>query len=264
VKEDGQSLQALSPAEADAFVERGYVVIRGAFARETAEQLLPQVWARLPEDPRDPSTHHRRGAQIEDILRDGPVAALFTPRYCASVDELLGKDRWWTRRDGFGWVVVRFPDPGASGWQPPTSGWHVDGTHFHHYLNSPEQGLVGIEMFTDIEPCGGGTAVRVGSHRRIARLLAGAGPSGLSYADLRRASEEMRDLPAVEVIGEAGDVLWMHPFLVHARSINLRSRVRVAANRCVAMHEPFRLEREHAGRRSLVERAIVEALAERG
>jgi hypothetical protein len=255
------SLSVLSPADAEAFLEHGYVLVREAIARETIEQLLPQIWARLPEDPTDPRTWRRGGTQIEDILREGPIDDLFTPRFTQSIDDLAGAGRWWTRRDGFGWVVLRFPGHAAP-WRPPSSGWHVDGIDFHHHLRSPEQGLVGIELFSDIEPGGGGTVLRVGSHRVIARLLGASEPDGLSYARLRGLSEELRELPAVETTGRAGDVLWMHPFMVHARGPNVRSTVRVASNRCVGLHEPMCLERAQESDHSLVERAIRRALAE--
>jgi ectoine hydroxylase-related dioxygenase (phytanoyl-CoA dioxygenase family) len=131
---------------------------------------------------------------------------------------------------------------------------------FQHHLTSPAQGLVGIEMLTDILPGGAGTAVRVGSHAVIARRIQSAEPEGLSYTQLRVISEEMLDLPAVEITGAAGDVLWMHPYLVHARSRNVGDCVRIAANRCIVLREPMRLHRERDADYSLVERAIIEAL----
>jgi hypothetical protein len=262
MRQEQQQLQVLSPEQATSFLEQGFVVVREAFHRDTAAQLLPHVWARVEEHPTDRSTWKRAGTQIESIIHDGPIADLFTPRFCGSLDDLLGSGRWWTRRDGIGWVVLRFPDSSTS-WQVPATGWHVDGIHFHHHLTSPEQGLVGIEMLTDIEPGGGGTAVRVGSHKVVARLLHEAEPEGLPYARMRAIAESLQDLPAVEVTGRAGDVLWMHPFMVHARSPNTRDTVRIAANRCVGLHEPMRLQPEHAASASLVEKAILQALAER-
>lgn len=37
--------------------------------------------------------------------------------------------------------------------------WHVDGDFFIHYLDSPEQALLVIPLFSDIEPKCGGTVL---------------------------------------------------------------------------------------------------------
>lgn len=246
-------MKVLTDAEADAFVRDGYVVVRGAFAGHTAEQLLPEVWARIEEEPHAPAGWKRRNVQVEELLTAGPVDDLFTQRYCDSVDDLVGEDRW-TTSDGFGWVILRFPGFAAPPWRPPDSGWHVDGIDFQHRVFSPEQALVGIELLTDVEPGGGGTAVRVGSHAVVARTLRDAEPGGLSYRELRAVAESIRDLPVVEFTGRAGDVLWMHPHTAHARSPNTGQSVRIAANRCIRL-------RPDAGRAgSLVEWATEAAL----
>jgi hypothetical protein len=65
----------------------------------------------------------------------------------------------------------------------------------------------------------------------------------------------------VEVTGAAGDMLMMHPHLFHASSPNCTDRVRIAANFCIALNEPMDLRRSHPADYSLVERAIVNALA---
>lgn len=250
--------RVLSEEQCAAFVETGFVRVSGAFSPTTAEALVPHVWHRLSENPHYPTTWTQKNRHIEEVLTCGPADDIFTDRYRASIDELVGRDRWVRNLHGFGWVVLRFPL--WESWHPPQRGWHVDGMHFHHHLRSPEQGLVGIEMLTDIEPRGGGTAVRVGSHKEIARALFDAQPEGLSYDALKTLADRLQHLPVVEVVGRAGDVLWMHPFTAHARSPNTRSTVRIIANRCIALREPMCLDRAARGERSLVEQAIIDAL----
>ncbi|MCP6760023.1 MAG: phytanoyl-CoA dioxygenase family protein [Fischerella sp. CENA71] len=267
MQQNQTAFKILTQEQAVGFLNDGYVVVRQAFHPETAKRLLPYVWARLDEDPENRATWKRSSPQIEEVIKEGPVADIFTPRFCSSIDDLVGEGRWFPCpcKEGFGWVLVRFP-MWHGPWRPPTTGWHVDGMHFHHHLTSPEQGLVGIEMLTDVEPGGGGTAVRIGSHKVVAQILNESEPDGLSYAQLRciAESEAMDDCPIVEVIGEAGDVLWMHPYLVHARSPNIRDTVRIAANRCIALHEPMNLQQEYNSHYSLVERAIFMALTDEG
>lgn len=38
-------------------------------------------------------------------------------------------------------------------------GWHNDGDFFVHFLDSPEQGLLVIPLWSDIQPLGGGTVI---------------------------------------------------------------------------------------------------------
>jgi len=240
------------------FLEKGFVVVRKAFSREVAEQLLPYVWSRAGIDPNAPETWKTGHTQIEEVITEGPVAKMFTERYRQSVNRLAGQDRWHTKI-GFGWVILRLPD--GDEWYPPISGWHVDGIDFQHHVTSPEQGLVGIEMLSDIQPGGGGTAVRVGSHKFISRLLSRSEPHGISYLELRKICDAATDFPVEEITGEAGDLLWMHPHLIHARSPNTQKTIRVAANRCIALHAPMVIEGRTEEEYSLVERAIRLALA---
>lgn len=165
----------LSSNEKAGFLDDGYIVIRQCFDYTTAEELLSHVWARVKERRNDPSTWTRQSVQIEELIEDGPIDSLLSPRFNKAVDALVGKNRWITSR-GFGWVLLRFPGFANPPWHPPSSGWHIDGMNFHHHLTSREQGLVGIEMLTDVESGGGGTSVRIGSHQVIARELNKAEP----------------------------------------------------------------------------------------
>lgn len=50
-------------------------------------------------------------------------------------------------------------------------GWHCDGDFFVHFLDSPEQGLLVIPLWSDIETKGGGTAVCGDGIKHIAQHL---------------------------------------------------------------------------------------------
>lgn len=252
---DPRPPRVLNETQAADFIHDGYVVVSKAFGREVAAGLLPEVWARLDGVTADPATWRWPALQVEELITDGPVDAIFTERYRASVDDILGPGRWATKR-GFGWVICRFPGFSRAPWQPSNAGWHIDGMDFQHRLTSPEQGLVGLELLTDVEPGGGGPAVRVGSHAVVSRLLMDAEPVGLSYQQLRTWCNRLDGLPVKEVVGEAGDVIWMHPHLVHARSANTRATVRVAANRCIELNAPMVIDRVDDAQLSLVEQAI--------
>jgi len=50
-------------------------------------------------------------------------------------------------------------------------GWHNDGDFFVHFLDSPEQALLVIPLWSDIEMKGGGTAVCGEGIKYIAKHL---------------------------------------------------------------------------------------------
>lgn len=249
----------LTDAEKRCFIEDGYLRVGNVFSSSVARDLADRVWRRLGENPDYPSDRLRAHPQLEEIIEDGPVEALVPPRLVAVVDALVGRDRWWTRR-GYGWSIIRLPAQPATLWSLPQGGWHVDGTQFVHHVDSQELGLVGLEMLTDAPADGGATLVRPGSHRAVARYLHAAGSSGVNYPQLRSFAEALQGHEAVAVPGRAGDVLLMHPHLVHARSMNVRPGPRIAANREFHLRAPMQVHHPGAGGFSPVEQAIHDAL----
>ena len=96
----------------------------------------------------------------------------FAPRAWQAACELVGgADRLaaekpfpWT--DGF---IVNLWQDADEPWQPasPASpGWHVDGGFFRHYLDSPEQGLLALVLWSDVVHQGGPTFVATDSVAR--------------------------------------------------------------------------------------------------
>lgn len=54
---------------------------------------------------------------------------------------------------------------------PALDNWHNDGDFFVHFLDSPEQALLVIPLWSDIEHKGGGTAVCSDGIKYIAQHL---------------------------------------------------------------------------------------------
>ena len=106
--------------------------------------------------------------------------------------------------------------------------WHIDGQTRHRCIHTQQVGLVPIFLFSDVKPGGGGTALCTGSHKYISRLLKEAGPEGMDAVEVIKkgqawvegGGEGGREGRVVETVGEAGDVMFTHPFLLHGRSAN--------------------------------------------
>jgi hypothetical protein len=93
----------------------------------------------------------------------------------AATDLLGGPDRVempWLWTDGF---IANLGVGADRPFEPPSaevSGWHKDGDFFRHFLDSPEQGLLTLVLWTDVVSQGGGTFVATDSVGVVARLLA--------------------------------------------------------------------------------------------
>lgn len=104
-----------------------------------------------------------------------------------------------------------------------------------------------IFIFNDLGPGDGGTALCVGSHKKVAKLLWDAGSEGLEGGKVSHLAQRfLDDGEIVEVNGRAGDVMLMHPFTLHARSKNLGSRglesVRFMCHPAVPLRERMQLD----------------------
>lgn len=111
----------------------------------------------------------------------------------------------------------------------PCLAWLKDDLLQIHFLDSPEQALLVIPVFKPIQPRGGGTYIAPDGIPMIAKYLAdhpeGVRPTGLSFTPSTSAYENNKDDPAyfsnlkeinncnkfVEVIGDTGDVVLLHP-----------------------------------------------------
>jgi hypothetical protein len=248
--------KVLSDADVEQFMTLGHVTVRGAFPRSLAAPALDKVWAELPVDRHDRSTWTQRFHHVPQNFDGGPFTASWTDRVHDAFDDLLGEGRW-NRRTAQGWWPVIFPGFDPAPWQPPSDGWHVDGQQFHHHLDSPDQALLPIFVWSDIGPGDGGTALAEGSHIVTARILAAHEPEGLSALDLAKLVAAEPRPSMVEARGEAGDVILLHPFMLHTGSANTGDRVRFITNPCITFKQPMDL----ADPQSPVERSIAAALA---
>jgi ectoine hydroxylase-related dioxygenase (phytanoyl-CoA dioxygenase family) len=187
----------------------------------------------------------------------------FAPRVWRAACQLLGgEDRIeqpYTWGSGF---IANLGVGADRPWQPPSASspdWHKDGDFFRHFLDSPEQGLLTIVLWSDIDERGGGTFIAPDSVAPVARLLEqereGVLPDDLPYDELIAQCSTF-----VETTGRLGDVVLMHPFMLHAVSQNHRGTARFITNPPIALRQPMDFDRPDPEDQSPVERAVLRAL----
>ncbi|MES4792449.1 MAG: hypothetical protein C4321_05200, partial [Chloroflexota bacterium] len=232
---------------------------------------------------------------IKEAYSEPVFQACNTERLADVVEDLVGRGRWRSRGQpgNWGWWPVNFALGADQPWDVPTSGWHYDGQHFRHFVDAPDQGLLLLCVFSEVQPQGGGTLVAEGSHWLTARVLA-QHPDGMEHQEVLRlipqthpwlaelmgrvppanSSESRRErfmerthhdpdgtaLRVVETTARPGDVFLCHPFLYHAPSQNHRREPRFMCNRTTPLKERMQLNRPD-GDYSPVEISIRMALA---
>ncbi|MGZ6260944.1 MAG: hypothetical protein ACXWN5_08865 [Candidatus Limnocylindrales bacterium] len=251
----------LRDEQVESFIEHGHLTIRGCFTREDAQPWLDEAWVRLGYDPHDPETWTEKRVHMPSLRH--VEGSDFAPRVWRAACQLLGGEERIVQPYTWGNGFIANLGLGADrDWEPPSAsspGWHKDGDFFRHFLDSPEQGLLTIVLWSDIEPRGGGTFVAADSVGPVARLLAerreGILPDDFDYEALITQCASF-----VETMGRLGDVVLMHPYILHAVSQNHRGTARFITNPPIALREPMRFDREDPAEHSPVERAVLRAL----
>src|SRR4051812_45700327 len=142
--------RVLTDEQIAGFLDRGYVTVSGCFNRAQAKPWLDAAWVRLGYDPDDPRTWRERRVHMPSGRRVDVKD--FAPKVWRAVCELLGgEDRIaqpYTWGDGF---IANLGLGSDEPWRPPSPaspGWHKDGDFFRHFLDSPEQALLAIVLWS--------------------------------------------------------------------------------------------------------------------
>ncbi|KAI1791345.1 hypothetical protein LXA43DRAFT_437878 [Ganoderma leucocontextum] len=258
----------LTPEQREHFLEHGWVRIPKAVKEEYRTAFTENVWVRLGYDPQDKSTWTKEKIHMPRH-REVPTRE-FMPKAWGAMCELLGgEDRIdLTLFESCGDSLI--VNLGAEEWvdkviEPKDLGnWHIDGDWFTHFLDSSEKGLEVIVLFNDIKPRAGGTYISPDGIKNVVQYLY-EHPEGEN--DMPQAPDGSRSICSiqtckefVELTGDAGDVLLLHPFMPHSASRNHLRIPRFITNPPVTLKAPLNLNRADPADYSLVERKVLRSL----
>ncbi len=271
-------MKVLSPNDMESFMERGFVRVQSAYDPKDALAAQKIVWRHLAERgvlEDDPSTWQTPLIRLNEGYDSPEFERCNTERLANAMEDLVGPGRLRHRSThAWGWWPVNFSLGADAPWDVPRQGWHWDGQHFRHYVDSPEQGLLVLCVFSEIAPQGGGTVVVEGSHRVVAKYLA-QHPEGIEHKAaisevlsthpwfraltatleddpstpaerIARFMQPSRDqdgvsLRVVETTASPGDVILCHPFLFHATAQNHRGVPRFMCNRTAELSQRMKI-----------------------
>lgn len=242
----------LTPEQADAFERRGVLRLPAFYPAEPIARMAGSLWADLERrfgiKPDRPETWTVPApAQFRSLKHSGAFDAMGTPELFALADALMGPGCWAAPSPWAG-PLVTFPTAGPVIERPP---WHLD-------IGGVERldPLPTLRVFTFLEPSrpgGGGTLYVAGSHRLAMDIEREGGARVRSayvrdrleadhpwfarllkapYAELAalmnvEAEVGGRAVRLEEMTGEPGDLIVMHPALMHGGAHNALDRPRM-------------------------------------
>jgi hypothetical protein len=241
------------------FIRQGWVAVEGALSADYCEDRVQAGFDRIGADAARPETWP--GGWHAIAPTEAPPFAEAAPLAGDVLRALIGPDTE-AKFDGLpDNLIFNFPDERAwwpaERWDVPEAGYHKDGDWFRHFLDSPEQGLLGIVFWRDVAERQGPTYLATDSIGPVARFLAsrprGVDPGELPYRDLLSQCQQF-----VPLTGRQGTVVFAHPFLLHSASVNATNEPRVISNTSVILRNPLRFDRQGAS--SAVEQVIIDAV----
>jgi len=253
----------LNEKQVQHFLNNGFVIIKNCFSRDFAKIWVDLAYERLGFNPADSMTW-AKGIIHTPAYNYFRIKELSPLGWGAACD-LLGDEcrvktphlQFWG--DSF---IVNFHDGADCAWQPPSlhdANWHVGGDDFVHFLDSNEQGLVQVVIWQDIPHQGGGTFLALDSIQSIVQMLL-EHPEGILPDSPLWGAIAAQCSNLVELSGEAGDVIMVHPLMLHTFSRNCTPIPSFITHASIPLQQPMNFNRENPDEFSLVEQVILNAL----
>ena len=164
----------LSPDQVSSFMNHGFLRLESCFTPAQAHDWTSTVWQRLNMSPTDKSTWTVERTNMASHRKKH--VSVFAPKAWAAICDLLGGEERISVESAT-WGDGLIVNLGSPEWEGKTcdpkqlTGWHSDGDFFMHFLDSREQALLVIPLFTDIVDNAGGTMVCSDAIGKIAKWL---------------------------------------------------------------------------------------------
>lgn len=230
------------------FRDHGWMRVAQAFSEKQALAMRSAAWRILAERGID---RKRRStwtvecpAHLQQLKNDPVFQAIGSMPLLDAMASVLDGRSFEVPKD-WGACFITFPTAGC--WSIPTNGWHIDAKYTSALW--PMRGVKTHALFSDVAPQGGGTLILSGSHRLIHQWYRdNPPPPGARSAEMRKRLQShpfIRDLHAdgdkdariarfmgraervdgvplqvIENSGRAGDVLLLHPLVLHVAAPN--------------------------------------------
>jgi hypothetical protein len=234
--------------DSDQFHEHGWARIRGAFSAAAAAAMRDAVWRTLEgagmHRDRPSSWTMERPPNLQQ-LKSAAVFQQVGSRVLLAAIEAIFEGRPYEPPKNWGAIFLVFPT--TTPWALPARGWHIDANYASPLW--PARGVKTFALLGNVVPRGGATLLVSGSHRLVHRWFQQNPPPRRAHSaamrslllsqpylrDLHRAGEARQrierfmdgaedvggiPLQIVEATGDAGDVILVHPLVMHVAATN--------------------------------------------
>ena len=244
----------------------GYIVLKKAIAKKECNKLIKKtiipilhkknIYLSKPESwkNRDNTKKHgeliygpKGGHIISKTNKHYRFPALFQSRKLNNILDIIHsrngrnaiKNNWkynHLANEGLGWIHLRYPyynykNKNLDAVRYPEDSFHLDGLSYKNEINT-KQSVVLLPFITTVNKNEGGTAVIPGSHKLINDyILRHNFKTNKNIDEVINKIVTDNENKIKDVIGEQGDILIMHPHLVHSPSLaDTNSKVRITFN----------------------------------
>jgi phytanoyl-CoA dioxygenase PhyH len=252
------------------FDEYGFAKVPAAFPTASATAMREQVWSILIKHGiqatdrttwRSPLPEACR-SELNMLTPKGTFDSAASPGLINAIDHVLGFSHW---RKPDHWFSTLVTFPGARTWDIPRKPWHID----FDTRGARLPGLRLLAFIGEVRAHSGGTLVLQNSDRVIHRLVL-TGNQFHSSVDLHRllagyhpllrillSDEQAADrierlskgtdidgslIRVVELTGSPGDVVIMHPWLLHSAAPNCGGLPRMMLKQSVSSLKGLRFK----------------------
>lgn len=222
----------LTEAEIAQFNELGYVIVKGALDRPTAEHFRNQIISLVPPTLDMPESWDSWDGRVKPMYTPGNhtwdttdlIPLMANEKLYRAAAQLLQSPKL---RVSDGSIGITFRND-AHRETPLSQTLHIDASvpkdHDQFLFSIEELQVGGCYYLTDVKPNGGGIHVVPGGHK-IVEEEARKDPKG---RQLHEKWKRITHLESIEVTGEAGDFALLHHLMPHGASHNRLSTTRVA------------------------------------
>jgi hypothetical protein len=242
------------------FEKNGYIVLKKAICKKQCKSLIKKtiipilhkkgIYLSKPDTWKDKDNNSKSGELfygkngghiISKKDKNFRFPALFNSKKLNKIIDCLhsrnAKNKWkydTLAKEGLGWMHLRYPfynyyDKFSDKVICPEDSFHLDGTN--NKINT-RQSVVLLPFITTIDKNEGGTAVIPGSHKLINDYILRYNYKTNMELDIaidKISKDNSKDI--IDVTGEQGDILIMHPNLIHSSSFaDINSKVRITFN----------------------------------
>ena len=246
----------------------GYIVIKKAMLKNECKKLIKntivpilhkkQIYLSKPESWKNKDNTKKHGQLIYGpngghiISKNNKhyrFPALFQSKKLNNILDKIHKrnnsrynlgDKCWQynhlAKEGLGWIHLRYPyynyeNKEENSVKCPEDSFHLDGLNYNNEINT-KQSVVLLPFITTVNKNEGGTAVIPGSHRIINEYILRQNYNTNKNLDpVIDNIVTKNNKKIIDITGEQGDILIMHPHLVHSPSFaDVNSKVRITFN----------------------------------